>query len=702
MTYLNPKDLNTHLVPGQPIGDAKTFETRGVRIQVNPDGTPKVAFEKGDVIYVDDNGYAAPFTKPSVDYKDIARPVPYGVVYLVDVKTNPKDLTPHSNEVKVVVNGVVPVKMLNDSDLQDADKQTKPHVGQMVNPYGGAMRVVASGFALQPLGICDGIEEHGGQTYVSVRLTPGSGSHSNELHTPRFVKCVNRSLDAIEKYTPVYLTGVQPTEQAGAPPYVKALDDTSGASLENIFGFAWPDGAAAEPEVVFPVLYFGVAYFPYVLKSNPAVAKLAAENGGKVPRRFPAHLTRPDGTRLTIFIEIFQAIPAIASLVTAGIGLFRAIKDSNSAGKVTDVVEKDDAKYHELLRAEGNGFFDTEPDGYLGVFVNPGVNGPVPVTGKAVLLEPERDKNGNLLIREGKCYVGSAEGVRPYDETKGDTPDSVSFYGVASEPLVEDEETDPSLGEPFDSPRVRCVMEGLANLRPNAIIGPIYDPWKWRIGDFITIDGKPIPPADVEFVPHIGKAMEDIEFSANDGEEKAGLIDIRPFNPNQYVSVEHCKIVTDTPTDPIPLHASVYVELVSDSDVDYAKSNIGLAEVTADHLYTGVTGVLVRYDVDAYPEAGEYSGRAVIQISGYVRCILDPTQLLTAGMLIQYMVHVPGEEFGQAVPLDYSDRETPAFVNILGTLLRTDAAADGSDPHWYVVLAPRTQYVAPIEDSKKV
>lgn len=669
MTYLNPKDLNTGLKPGQPLGDAKTFETRGVPIEVNQSGFPVKNLQKGSVVYIDNNGYAVPFSTPSTDYTNDARPTPYGVVYLVDAKTQngtPTDITPHSNEVKVVVEGVVPVKMLAD--------QIEPHIGQMVNPYGGAMTVTGSGPAMQPLGICDGVEKLGTDVHVAVRLTPGSGVHSNELHTPRFIKCKNADEHEIAKFDAVYLTGDQVKY---SDDYIPKVAKAEPGSNHTILGFAWCENNAAVGAEL-PVLYFGVGYFPYILASNPAVAKLTSENGGKMPSRVPLRLIRTNGPPTNIWAILAVVLPAIGLLINTGLTIYHEVQDSKAPGKVAEVVPKETAKYRALRKAEGDGVFDVEPDGYLGVFVNPGINTPAPVTGHAVLLEPEGEKSKNLLIREGKCYVGSAEGVRPYDEEKGDTPESVTFYGVAAAPMSEDDET--NLPESL----IRCIRDGHANMRP------YYEPgWKekWMRGRLVEISGKVIDPADEEFVPHIGKVIEDAPTDANEEGNWLGMVDIRPFNPNQYIIVDHCKLMQVPGQDEVGPGTTVYVLVAMTSD--FVKTNISFAGELAAHPVVGVRGVLVRYDENFYG-TGDYYGRAVIQISGYVRCSSISAESVTAGMLVQYMKN------RTAYLLEDNESAAGKCANILGTLIRSDPTADGSNPHWWVMLAPRTQYVPPL------
>lgn len=663
MTYIDTKRMTSQMVPGRPIGDAKTLETRGVSFAVNPDGTPVETFEKGSVVYIDNNGYAVPFSDPLRDFENGAKPVPYGVVYLVDAKPprdltgrTPTNITPHANEVKVVVEGVVPIKMQRG--------QTKPHIGQMVNPYGGAMTM--NSVVMTPLGICDGVETRGTNVYVAVRLTPGSGDTSNDLHSPRFVKC--RATAAISKFQAVYLDGQQyVTFDADALVKVKPV---SPQGNNIVFGYAWestqdePIGEGNWGDI--QVLYFGVGYFPFVYPTNSYVQKLAAANGGKVPDSITVRVRPRNGSAndwLDFALKIIECIPYIGDLVEVGCNVYRLVKDNNATGKSVDVQPASTAKFRELMMRElGDGVFEPEVeiDGMLGVFVNPTFSAPVPITRMPLVIADEGGKSENILIREGTCYVGSYEGVR--EVTSADTPDGVTFYGVATEPIIEDEPR--SENEPQ---HIRVVRDGVANVLAHS---------NWDPGSFIDIHGKAILPDDEEFVPHIGRAIGRVELP--DGStERLGKVDIRPFSPNQYLIVDHCKL-----NSTVGLWDSVFVQPVTGVAVEgYRPSQIEFADVATASAITGVTGVLTRYEANVYG-SGEYQGRAVVQISGYVRCDA-PDPLMSAGTTIASM--------DNHVVTALAPLEEPGYMNILGTLLRTDPPED-TDAHWWVVLAPRTQY----------
>lgn len=665
MPYIPPDAV---FDPGTVLGDAKTIETRGVYIQVDAQGYPEDEdLAPGVACWIEYIG-GVPYARSYPSYSPTASEVlhnPFGIVLRVYARANKHQLNQNEHTVVVAVTGTVGLK------FAATDTTKIPGLGDRVSPYGSSI-IKETHPGMPSLGICDGtceyVDKAGNRgTVIAVRLDPQGDATNVGYSIPLTTTCI--ADEAIEKFAWVYASPEQPTAKVGGLLHVTK----TGASNKHVVGITLDEATAPNKQIT--VQYYGMVYVPYKFpEHNEKFAALKAANGGKLPATFRNRIVRNDGSVGAVLTTILTVGSLIGTAVEVGGNIYRMIKGGSSPAKCYDDIRanRDVAKFQQLLAAE-NGVFEEQPDGYQGLFVSTSLMGPATQTDAPVLLdEPERDKNGNALIREGYIYAGSSAGVTKI------TPQNVnatSFYGVSAPSNTEDPEVNPPVPPNDSTQRIRVIRDGIANV---VAVG------NWEQGAYIDYLGKQIPADDEEFVPHIGKAME----ATDSG--KLGPVDIRPFNPNQYIIVDHCKLIPQLGGD-FPTGTSVYVTVAMASDV--VKSNIRVAEESLTHAYTSVAGVLVRFDENFYGQ-GDYNGRAVIQISGYVRCNIPSVVTPTAGMLITHMFN------GVAQPVVDDDPTEAKYMNILGTVMWTEAI-DGTHK-WWIVLAPRTQYVAPLESSKKV
>lgn len=663
MVYLKDTDF-TQMSPGVPVGDAKTLETRGVPIYVDKNGVPTNGLRSGSVVYLDMNGYAVPFTNPSMQIN----PYPYGVVWRVDANTDPsvRDLTPRENQAVVVVEGVVPIV------CQTEKGQTTPKKGDLVNPYGG---VVSMG-QLPVLGICDGtgtVTDREGKsvTLVAVRVNTQTGSYSSPTPAGNIdVNCkraesTNKNSPEIQKNSWVVLDTIQPVPtDMDQRPRVLAADTNAGN--KHIYGIA-----VNEPEGDnVTVRVYGTTYVPYVLSNSPKLAALKEANGGELPSMFLNRITYSDGRVGSIFSFIIKLLPIIGAAVDLGFKIYRMIKNKSSPAKVVDNVTTGTAKFHALLAAEG-GKFDVEPDGYMGVFVNTGLVAAPTLTEAPVLLDTEMD--GNQLIQEGRIYAGSLEGVRritPENHTAS------SFFGVSAPYDLDDEEVNPSTKN--GPPRIRVIREGVANVLANG---------DWKQGDYINYLGQAISAEDEEFVPHIGKAMS----AAQNG--NLGSVDIRAFNPNAYIVIDHVA----NRNSALSLNTMVSVKDLTlvGGGATIPRRELALAMYRHPHPgpLEGVAGVLTRFDEKFYSDGeSDYSGRAIIQVGGYVKCKYRWDAAFTHESGIAPGGFVTALIDGQVIPEQISKEDK--YMDIIGHLVIMNIPPSGepvSDA--WVLLNPRTVYI---------
>lgn len=604
--YLSDSDL-ADMRPGNPIGDSKTLETRGVSIGVGKveEGSldkPK-KLETGDVVYLDEEGKAVPFTEPKVDFAKV-RPVPYGVAWTIDTNTDDHDLTPHKNEVRVVVDGVVPVRV--------QEGQTKPKKGDLVNPYGGALtddETITgneSPLPLTVLGVCDGVKDN----LVAVRLAPSAANPVAALSYKGDKECIV-STGKVEKSEWVYLTEEIPKPGAEeSRPKVAAMKN--GGANKRVYGIAIEPSSMVGGKEVVHVRYYGLAYVPYKYDKDQELAALRTANGGTLPSTFSNRITYADGRVGFGLTAILTSLVIVGTGLDLGERIYRMFKGKSSPAKCVDDVPNGTPKFRALLVAEG-GKYDIEPDGYMGVFVNPGMVAPTTLTEAPVLLDPpELDANGNMLIHEGRIYAGSSGGG--VTRITAANASASSFFGVSTPNYTDDEEVNPPTKN--DEPRIRLIREGNANVVANG---------DWKQGDYIDYLGRAIPADEEEFVPHIGKALD----KAVGGE--LGSVDIRPFNPNDYIVINHC----NNSAKDIPLNTMVALRNMTLTAHPYFRTHIIDANNTPNPhpgpLY-GVAGVLTRFDENFFDDPGEYNGRAIIQVSGYLKCRYDAQQQVVAGL----------------------------------------------------------------------
>lgn len=602
--YLGDKDL-ADMRPGNPIGDSKTLETRGVGIAKTEmkDGKLKQDshLKVGAVVYLNAEGKAVPFTKPEVDFAEVRR-VPYGVAWTFNVKEDDYDLTPHTNEVTVVVEGVVPIKML--------DGQNPPKKGDLVNPYGGALNADTQdtdGYTgrLTVLGVCDGVKGD----LVAVRLAPSAANPYSALSIRGIRECVSKSYIPLNQW--VYLTNDQPKpEDDDLRPRVAPMSE--GGSNKRVYGLVKEVADPIAGEYKVQVLYYGLAYVPYIYETSPKLAALRTANGGTLPSTFSNRITYADGRVGFGLTAILTSLVIVGTGLDLGERIYRMFKGKSSPAKCVDDVPNGTPKFRTLLVAEG-GKYDIEPDGYMGVFVNPGMVAPTTLTEAPVLLDPpELDANGNMLIHEGRIYAGSSGGG--VTRITAANASASSFFGVSTPNYTDDEEVNPPTKN--GEPRIRLIREGNANVVANG---------DWKQGDYIDYLGRAIPADEEEFVPHIGKALD----KAVGGE--LGSVDIRPFNPNNYIVINHC----NNSAKDIPLNTMVALRNMTLTAHPYFRTHIIDANNTPKPhpgpLF-GVAGVLTRFDENFFDDPGEYNGRAIIQVSGYLKCRYDAQQQVVAGL----------------------------------------------------------------------
>lgn len=657
MVYIPP---NSVFDPGVVLGDAKTIETRGVYIEVDGDGYP---VDKGLVPgaacwieHVNGIDYARPY--PEYDPTKQSFPNPFGIVLRVYARdpAKPYQLNQNENTAVVAVSGTVGLRYTADP----YSTVLWPRLGDRVTPYG--TRIGEGTMGLPSVGICDGISgEKDNNLVIAVRLdVHGEALSSSTFGQPLIATC--QADGEIAQYAWVYTSGTQPEAREHGLVVVKAYDNAG--QNKHIYGLAL-DAAQAGAEL--RVLYYGIGYTPYIYWQTAKLAGLDTANGGKMPTMFKNRIVRNDGTVGEVLTTIITVGTLIGTAVEVGGSIYRMIKGGSSPAKCFDNIPSGSVRFQQLLAAE-NGVFSVPPDGYQGLFVNTNLMGPATLTEAPVLLDtPQRDANGNILIREGHIYAGSNAGVK---EITADNVSGVSFYGVSAPVNTEDQEVNPPVppNDPSPEVHIRVIREGIANVEAKS---------NWTQGAYIDLLGKQIPEDEEEFVPHIGKALETTALG------RFGAVDIRPFDPNQYIIVDHCKL------QPIAGHnfgigSSVYTDV--SSTIGFVHTNIYLAEADADYLYHGVTGVLTRYDPGFYG-SDEYDGRAIIQISGYIKCNPTAANTLTAGMKVQRMENHTAYAFVSESAL------AGEYTNILGILMKTQTA-DLTD-QWWVILEPRTQLVSP-------
>lgn len=670
--YLSDKDL-ADMRPGNPIGDSKTLETRGVGIAKTEmkDGKLKQdsLLKVGAVVYLNAEGKAVPFTEPKEDFAKV-RPVPYGVAWTFNVKEDDYDLTPHTNEVTVVVDGVVPIKML--------DGQNPPKKGDLVNPYGGALNADTQdtdGYTgrLTVLGVCDGVKKDGNKTLVAVRLAPSAANPYSALSIRGIQECVVPT-GTIEKNQWVYLTEEVPKPGADEKrPRVAPMNE--GGSNKRVYGLASEESHDKDNIHVVNVLYYGLAYVPYIYEKNPKLAALRTANGGTLPSTFSNRITYADGRVGFGLTAILTSLVIVGTGLDLGERIYRMFKGKSSPAKCVDDVPNGTPKFRALL-AEDGGKYDIEPDGYMGVFVDPGMVAPTTLTEAPVLLDPpELDANGNMLIHEGRIYAGSSGGG--VTRITAANASASSFFGVSTPNYTDDEEVNPPTKN--GEPRIRLIREGNATVVANG---------DWKQGDYIDYLGRAIPADEEEFVPHIGKALD----KAVGGE--LGSVDIRPFNPNDYIVINHC----NNSAKDIPLNTMV---AVVDHTSDYMRPDWNYTKIVVcsptrnphPGPFAGVAGVLTRFDENFF-STDEYGSRAIIQVSGYLKCKYVPAYTTERSVGVApggFVTYLRDGIVTTEAPIAKAH-----YIDIIGQLMipgDPDLTADLTWDAW-LLINPRTVYYA--------
>lgn len=660
MAYINTNDKSTRLVVGLPIGDAKSLETRGVPINDKSD-TPKVA--SGSVVYVDTDGKLVPFTDPKKDFTAELKPIPYGVVWWVDEATDDHDLTPHKNEAIVVVDGVIPIKKHQD--------QLSPVIGEMVNPYGGAMRIGGSD-ELTALGICDAVQNEGTDTIVAVRIAPAvPTSSTNSFEYTQ--ECVTEN-GTIGKYTWVYLdtTNTPKATDTDRRPKVKSIDD--GGSCQHVYGLCITEPVSDQQSGKYKITvrFYGVEYVPYIYKDNPSLAALKSANGGVLPPTFTSTITHPDGRVGSILMIISSVVGIIGAAVGIGEKIYGMVKGRSTPAKCIDDVSAKTPKFYALLEAEG-GKLDVEPDGYLGLYVNTSIVSPAILSEAVPILDAtEMDANGNALVREGIIYAGADDGVR---HITPELENASSFYGVSAAYDPDDPEAGGHTSN--GAPVGRLIRDGHANVLANS---------NWKRGAYIDHLGREIPADDEEYVPRIGRALR----ATSKG--MLGSVDIKPFNPNKYIIINYC----NNNVKDIPLKTMVRVidHSIASGTITRFQTDVVDANPIGKEAHPGplkgVAGVLTRFDANVF-EAGDYSGRAIIQVGGYLKCKYDANFSVSTGYGIApggWVCYLRDGLF-KNVGIDISDKQ---YMDIIGRMVTSslEQRTEEATPEVWLEIQPRT------------
>lgn len=554
--------------PGRILGDAKTLETRGVPYRVNDEGKADPKIELGDVVYLDEDGFAVPFARGNTTGKHI----PYGVVgNMTHVNLDGPQSSAPANTVRIVTEGVVAVEYWPTSPLPPwVQPSNLPRKGDPVNQFG------CKAEGLEPdecvIGICEGVGTDPKDTntdVVAVRLTTGAAA--SVAYTPTLYQLVkniqqgqtarNRNDDddgTIPAYAPVRI--IPSTDEDGLP-----LIKQWTSEAQQLYGYAAEPIAPGETGYV---VIKGPIDLPYV---NPDTVKdkKALARGHRV-----VWVSRDGIDWDKIFTFIKSAASVVGAIVDVGTKAANCKQAWNSAG----FLSKDKAGKKAILgKTTANGV-EEEPviDGWFTVDVDPQfVHAPMSLDYAVA-----EDESTTLI--PGHVYGGSDSGVKEYQTNW----DGYPFAGVCT-------------GLPNEEGKTPILREGAVD---------VIAADDWAAGDYIDYTRHSIPEAYEPYVPHIGVA------AADTAEGELGAVHLQPWDPNEYVVLDHVTLVEDDDGN-LPLNTSVY-----QWGHEIRGCPMHPVEPVSDGNYYSIRGIL-RTGIKNYitdPEE-EYPDRAIVQTGGYVR-----------------------------------------------------------------------------------
>lgn len=559
MVYI-AKDTVESLDPGAILGDSKSVETRQLPIEIDPEtDDTKYNWQRGEVVFIDENGYAAPFLETTTGK------VPYGVVAKINV-IHPTERekaihtnSPDSNTVLVVVSGVVGVT------YDDALGGEKPSVGDLVNQFGGKYRPNTTTSTPNDVcvGVCDGVAESTDfrtTTAVRVAVLPFGAAP-----TPGETVSVFCPVDSL-KYEPVYYNGIH-ANTANGEKYPIAVQITP-EQCQRFEGFMTD---SYEAGTIGKVQISGEIELPYYI---PDASSNVVESS-----RIVRLLDNPNES---IFVRTCHTIATVGQFVSL---VFGAVSKGSEMVKTIREYRGIATGRASNLRSVNN---------QLGWVIDPETNKPIG--------DPEPVITGWITVDvnpQNDLSPASIElGIVPATETA-----AVGHVYGGTDDKVE-EFTDNFTGIPFFGV---CVSAELDDLRKAAFAREgnvnVLAASSWQAGDYIDYMRNPIPEPYEPYVARIGIALTDCAAG------EMGAVELNPHDPNEYIILDHVKLVDVS-------HASVDTAVYQVGKNIYVCSQVPPI-MYPDGNYISIRGILRHYKKDYISDPAGNNDRAIIQVGGY-------------------------------------------------------------------------------------
>lgn len=569
MVYI-AKDTVECLSPGAILGDTKSIETRRLPIEISQStGKPVDAWSMGLVVYVDENGYAKPFTSTTTGE------VPYGVV--AEINIMPANTVVYTNSeayntVLVVVSGVIGVAFTG------ADGAPLAAVGDLVNQFGGKYRPGTQDVPTTDVcvGVCDGV------AYASDGSNP----------TPAVRIAILRFGEAVDAAYP-YAPAPTPTT-TNVRAYFSA--DTSkgaplafGGSHTESNGVEYPTAVQITPEQC--LRFEGFAADSYAAGT---IGDVQVSGEIELPYFIPDGsngLTKPRIARLmddpndvTWFIQTCKALGSVGEFLSV---VFGAVSKGTQMVKAIREFRGSITGRNKGTRQAGN---------QLGWVIDPTTNKPVGddpepvITGWVTIdIDPQNDLAPASLEQGFVPYSADPSvghiygGTDAYVEEITDNFSGIPFFGVCVS-----EELDSSHKAVF-------AREGVVNVKAAS---------SWHAGDYIDYMRNPIPDMYEPYIARVGIALTDCEAGA------MGAVELNPYDPNEYIVLDHITLVNVSPSS---INSTVY----QIGQEIHVCSQIP-SPLYPDGNYISIRGILRHYDKNYIYDPGGHPDRAIIQVGGYV------------------------------------------------------------------------------------